>query len=190
MSLKEFILSHRELKDAPEIVFFGGSFNPWHAGHTSCVKLLPPDKKLVILPDHNPYKELVESDGKQKSIEQIKNALRPLERSHFIFDEFLKANRKNPTYYWLRGLKEELPEKDYAFLMGFDTFTGLDKWIEALKLLELLSCIYVASRMDDPSAKKTQTNRLKEIAPRLKIVFLGRHPHEEISSTEIRNMSK
>lgn len=184
MSLKEFILSSPGLKNADEIVFFGGSFNPWHQGHSACVELLPKDKTLIVLPDHNPYKELVNSDG--GSPERIKKIVSKLHPNSLVFDEFFKANKKNPTFFWMEDLSHAIPNKDYSLLVGFDTFTGIDQWIEAKKLLSLLKRIYVASRQDNPSVKETQTKKLKFLAPNLEIKFLGGHPFEDVSSTELR----
>ena len=184
MNLKDFILSTPDLKDAQEIVFFGGSFNPWHEGHSACVRLLPKDKALIILPDHNPYKEVV--DSKVDVLKELKDITSSLNPNAHVYDEFLKAKRKNPTYYWLEALKRELPRKEFSLLLGFDSFTGIDKWIEAPSLLVLLHKLYVVSRLDNPSAKTEQVKRLKSFNPRLEINFLGGHPYEALSSTEIR----
>lgn len=45
---------------ACEVVFFGGSFDPWHEGHASCINLLPRELKLIVAPDRNPQKPLKE----------------------------------------------------------------------------------------------------------------------------------
>lgn len=184
MNLEDYIESNSELKSADEIVFFGGSFNPWHAGHKSCVELLPKEKMLIILPDHNPYKELV--DSKLSSVEEIQQDIKDLNGNMFIYDGFLKANKKNPTHSWLDPLKKTMPNKSFSLLMGFDTFTGIDSWIDASKLLSLLKKLYVVSRLDVPEAKKFQVARLSQIAPELEVEFLGHHNHEELSSTKIR----
>ena len=46
------------------VVFFGGSFNPWHDGRQACLDLCP-NKNIVIVPDTNPWKI---SDPKKVSV--------------------------------------------------------------------------------------------------------------------------
>lgn len=184
MSLAGFIEERPKLREAKEIVFFGGSFNPWHAGHKACVDLLPEDKALVALPDHNPYKELTEPN--EEAVSEIMDALSKRKGPSFVFEDFLKAGKKNPTHSWIRELKDIFPDKQLSLLVGFDSFIGIDKWIQAKDLLLDLSAIYVASRMDDPSTKEKQKKHLRAINPNLRIVFLGSHPYESLSSTILR----
>ena len=184
MSLKDYIESNEKLSNSNELVFFGGSFNPWHSGHTSCVQLLPKDKALIVAPDHNPFKELVEK--KHCDLSDIKSELESSKREAFIYEGFLNQNKKNPTSVWISELKKAFPDKKLSLLIGFDSFASIDRWTNAQSLLSELFSLYVASRMDDPSIKEEQTQRLKEIAPNLNVQFLGGHPHEEVSSTKIR----
>lgn len=184
MSLTTFINSNETLKSAQELVFFAGSFNPWHSGHSSCVELLSNEKVLIVAPDHNPFKELVAK--KHCDLSFIEKEILTKREHAFIFDGFLALNKKNPTSAWISELKTEFAHKDLSLLLGFDSFASIDRWTNAEDLLNKLSNLYVASRMDDPSIKEEQVLRLKQIAPNLNIVFLGRHPHEEVSSTKLR----
>ena len=70
--------------------------------------------------------------------------------------------------------------------MGFDSFMSLDKWIEAENIIQSLDCLYVVSRLDNIAAREAQEKVMKEIAPRLKMSFLGHHDYEHLSSTQIR----
>lgn len=183
--LNDFIKSC-ELKDEKELIFFGGSFNPWHAGHASCIKLMPTEKKIIVIPDHSPFKEITTDKEKSSSIEDIEKSLHQFSHQTFIFDEFFYANKKNPTVTWIKLLKEEFPEKKLSLLMGFDSFMTIDRWTNALELLKNLSVIYIASRMDNESIKEEQSVTLKSINPQLEIKFLGSHPYESLSSTQLR----
>jgi nicotinate-nucleotide adenylyltransferase len=182
MPMLEFIRQH--LPQEKELIFFGGSFNPWHEGHEACIKLMDPQKKIVVLPDHNPYKEFI--DNKLTNIDQIKSFLDNYPNT-YIFEGFFDAQKKNPTIHWLYEVKQAFKEKKLSLLMGFDTFMGIDKWIKAHELLNILDTIYVASRLDNPEQKEAQTKVLRSINPDLSIQFLGNHPHEELSSTALRN---
>ncbi|MCO4753796.1 MAG: hypothetical protein KC478_04910 [Bacteriovoracaceae bacterium] len=185
MNIVEYIKEHSELVGADELVFFAGSFNPWHPGHTSCVELLPPNKQLIVAPDHNPFKELV--DKKHCDVEAITAQIQGTGRQSFIFDGFLDANVKNPTANWIKALKEAFPDKELSLLIGFDSYASIDRWTNAQELLSNLSSLYVASRKDDPTLKEQQLERLRQMSPKLRIDFLGTHPHEELSSTQIRS---
>lgn len=179
-------LKENDLLNEDELIFFGGSFNPWHAGHGSCVKLMPKDKKIIVIPDHSPFKEITDNSKKNSSIDDIQKHLNEFDHQTFIFDEFFYANKKNPTYSWIKPLKTSFPEKKISLLMGFDSFITIDRWTNAHELLNTLSTIYIASRMDDEFIKEEQRMTLKSINPSLEVIFLGGHPYESLSSTKLR----
>lgn len=188
MSLINFIKNNSVLAKSDELIFFGGSFNPWHEGHGSCLRLAPKNWPIIVIPDHNPFKDLVYSESKASSIEEIQAQLRKIDGITYLFDEYLVLNQKNPSHKWIAEIKEDFPTKKISLLMGFDTFISIDRWIKAQRILNILDSIYVASRLDDEEVKKKQTQVLTNINPNLKIVFLGHHEFEALSSTEIRKV--
>lgn len=183
--LVDFI-KESNLLNEDELIFFGGSFNPWHAGHGSCIKLMPLNKKIVVIPDHSPFKEITSDIKKNSSIDDIKKALKEFKHQTFIFDEFFYANKINPTYLWIKDLRKSFPEKKLSLLMGFDSFMSIDRWTNAIELLQNLSTLYVASRMNDDLIKEEQLVTLQNLNPNLKVIFLGPHPFENLSSSTIR----
>jgi nicotinate-nucleotide adenylyltransferase len=183
--LKTFLHQHN-LDKEEELIFFGGCFNPWHEGHSSCIKLMPEDKKIIVIPDHSPFKELTVSKQKHSSLDDIQKHLNSFEQQTYLFDGFFKADKQNPTYYWINELKNQYPNTKLSLLMGFDTFITIDKWTEAKELLKLLDTLYVASRLDDNAIKDKQEKLLQELNPYLKIDFLGNHPFEDLSSSKLR----
>jgi nicotinate-nucleotide adenylyltransferase len=186
VKLIDFINQNEVLCQQEELVFFGGSFNPWHAGHSSCLELMNPEKAIIVIPDHNPFKEFIHTDDKVTSVEQMQENIKMINNKNiFLYDDFFNNNNKNPTHIWISELKKEKPNIKLSLLMGFDTFMGIDKWIEAKQLLKQLYCLYVASRLDNPELKTRQNAILQEIAP-IQIEFLGHHPFEELSSTKLR----
>ncbi len=170
-----------------EITFFGGSFNPWHEGHQACIKLLKNylNKKhqLIVLPDINPWKnnELIPLLDRW---EIYQNLL--IKTNELIYPSFLFLDQKNPTYKWVTKLKSNQPTLKINLLMGFDSFSNLDKWYESEKLLKILNHIFVASRNDDLSVKNQRLEEYKKADPTLKVTFLGNHEHEDLSSTKLR----
>ncbi|MFZ4714291.1 MAG: hypothetical protein ACOYL6_11280 [Bacteriovoracaceae bacterium] len=169
-------------KDLKEATFFGGSFNPWHSGHTACIKAFPKDKKLIVVPDFNPEKEVTDR-SKDFYQEVVKASQKPESE---VYPGFLLEKKKNPTYFWVKelsGLKVNL-------LLGADSFLNLKSWIEGEKLVKLLHGIYVVPRLAEESSLKKEADFLLALNPDLKIIFLPHHPYEDLSSTKIRLNNK
>lgn len=186
MKLAEFIQVNSELSSAKEICFFGGSFNPWHEGHSACIRLLHKKIPILIMPDHNPRKEVLSIDKKETSLAEIEAVLQGFKQKTLLYSEFALKNEANPTTQWVQELKTDLPDLKISLLMGHDTFETIDKWIDGHNLLRCLHKLYIASRLETTVIKTAQINNLRAIAPDLEISFLGHHDFEELSSTKIR----
>ncbi len=184
MSLIDFIEKDAELSQAAEIIFFAGSFNPWHDGHTSCLKLLKSNAPIIVIPDHNPYKELRRENHQE--LDRIASHLESIKKHTFLFDHFYKQYEKNPSYVWLEKLRVKYPKKIFSLLVGFDTFMSIDRWIHSEIVFASLNKIYIASRNDDPTARLKQEKNLYQLAQHLTLKFIGNHDFEHLSSTEIR----
>lgn len=188
MKLIDFINSNIKTNENSEILFFGGSFNPWHEGHTSCLKLAPKKCQIIVIPDHNPFKEITLMDHKYSDLKEITAKIQELNKENIhLFDTYLKEDKKNPSHVWIQELKENAPDLKISLLMGFDTFISLDKWIESDIVINNLSSLYVASRLDNELVKTKQVKLLKTINKNLNVNFIGNHAYENISSTAIRN---
>lgn len=169
-----------------EWVFFGGSFNPWHKGHQACLDLLPKEKLCFIMPDRNPFKE--QSDAREPvatTLELIRKI--KFGAHHYFVSTFLIHREKNPTVTWIEKLKKDFPQQELSLLMGFDSLRNLHTWVRAEELVKMLHAVYVVSRLEDEEERKAVELPLKQMAPGLKIEFLGGHDYEAISSTAIRN---
>lgn len=184
MSLTEFIQQQPVLTQANEILFYGGSFNPWHQGHEACIKLAPKDKPLVVLPDNNPHKEI--NPNKQLDLDGLEKKLQEINPNTYLFREYYLDDKPNPTIDWVQELKTNFPKLSTSLLMGFDSFIKLDTWKENQTLLTGLKALYIASRLDQDEIKKSKTQIYQEMAPKLEIQFLGHHEFEHLSSTKIR----
>ncbi len=188
MSLLEFINKNSKLEQSDEIVFFGGTFNPWHEGHTSCIKLLDSNKSLIILPDHSPHKEL-DTDSRQTDINLIKSIINQTSDNFYLYTGFYDAKIKNPTVNWISELKDKLNEKKLSLLIGYDSFISITKWTNASQLLSKLDHLYIVNRLNDEKLKDSQIKGLS-CYKNLSLDFLGEHEHEKLSSTLIRGQKK
>lgn len=167
-----------------EWVFYGGTFNPWHMGHQACLNLLPAEKTCFILPDINPHK-------KERDFELVSTVIEISSRARFnnhqfLVPTFLIQKTKNPTVDWIERLKRDFPLQKLSLLIGFDSFSQITHWTRAEDLLPLLSTLYVVSRMETENDREKAISKVATLTPSLHIELLGRHGHEELSSTEIR----
>jgi nicotinate-nucleotide adenylyltransferase len=164
---------------AEEMTFYGGSFNPWHSGHESCVDLYSDKSKLVIIPDNNPQKAQV--TGKlwenYKKILYLQKATPEIT----LFPGFWRSSEANPTSDWLLNI-----EGKKNLLMGYDSFIGLETWKNFEKLIQAVEKIFVIGRQDDESLFTEKSNLLQSVNSKIKIIHLGGHAFEGISSTQMR----
>jgi len=170
MSLLDFI---KEITDQQkDIIYFGGHFNPWHEGHSECLRKCPKDSIKLVIPDHNPLKQL-----SNRALEIDKDRIMSLNDNIHIYTGFFEQQVKNPTVSWLCSISKNLPDYTHSLLIGYDSYENLSKWKNYNELLDCLSGLYVLNRQN------SATNKLYNIAT----VFLGSHPYESLSSSSIRD---
>ena len=168
-------------KNLARVVFFGGSFNPWHDGHRACLDLCP-EESVVVVPDNNPWK--AEQVREENPWEFCLNLARQLEETpHSLYPGFLGRSEPNPTVDWL--LKVDAPER--GLLLGDDNFISFDRWKDYQALAAGLAVIYVAPRKGDREKLDRMKEHLLEINPRLEVVFLPHHAYEDCNSTSQRS---
>lgn len=171
-----------------EWVFYGGSFNPWHQGHQACLNLLPADKLCLVVPDRNPYKELIEINPVTTVLEISTRAR--FSKNQLLVPTFLLEKKKNPTVNWIKNLKEKYPTLKLSLLMGFDSFMELKNWTNSQELASHLDTIYVVSRLEEDQDRYLALDQAHALKQNLNIVFLGKHSFEDVSSTKIRRRSE
>ncbi len=166
------------------VTFFGGSFNPWHEGHSECVRLYQESAPLIVIPDYNPQKELVRHSSIEAFYQELL-AVSGLPATQ-VYPGMLLKQTKNPTFFWVQEMKERYPQLEINLLMGADSFKNLSTWVEIRKLLSLLSTIFVTPRLESDDVIKKSCDFAQTIAPDLKVIIFPRHAFEHVSSTEIR----
>lgn len=174
-----------ELYQAPfsdEIIFFGGTFNPWHEGHSECVRQAP-SSPVFVVPDRNPWKEEIE---RASSFERLKIICTILKNKNVnIYPGFLAGEKKNPTYLWMGNLKIKK-----SMLIGDDHFLKIEKWYKYQKLLRCINHLYVVPRNSTAELLKDQCDKILAEIPSVSIVILKEHSFQKQSSTEIRTNEK
>jgi nicotinic acid mononucleotide adenylyltransferase len=158
-------------------IFFCGTFDPWHRGHTACLAACQKGvkrKKIVVAPDYSPLKKRPQNFWK-KFIDihlHLKNG------PYLLYPGFVGLSAPNPTYRWLKKV-----EGEKNLLMGDDNFVSITNWKDADKLLKIIDNIYVVPRNNE-SKMAYMVKYLKRY--RLRVILLGRHKYAGISSTKIR----
>ncbi len=188
----EFCLNSFENLD--EIIFYGGSFNPWHEGHQACIeqlsKRLNERQQLVVIPDYNPQKPGKNMPtGFRDALSFYKFITKKCKNfaNTKVFPGFIGKEKTNPTAYWLKDVKKKNPNKLLSLLMGFDSLANIQSWIDAKELLNNLNTIYAVPRDTNQDNIMKSQKYIQENHQHLKIEILENHPFEKVSSTEIRN---
>ncbi len=167
-----------------EWVFFGGTFNPWHAGHQACLNLIPADKTCFVIPDRNPHKDYRELNI-VCTILEISARVR-FGKKQFLVPTFLLEPRRNPTVEWIELMRRKFPGNQLSLLIGYDSFEKILGWTRSEDLLRTLDCLYVVPRLEKDDARIEMIGKVKAVAPKLRITFLDRHDYEAVSSTDLR----
>lgn len=172
------------------VIFYPGSFSPWHKGHRACLSGLktPPSGKawdVVIAPDYNPWKDMRETNLQQEVLtlwEELESiSVERADLNFHLYLGFLAEKKKNPTNEWMR----KVSANHRWMLMGEDSFLDLDQWIEVEKLLSALEGIFVVPR-EAPADRVLEQREKILTLKKLEIEFLDHHKYEHFSSTFLR----
>ncbi len=182
--LPRFLVKNNFQHFTDEIAFYGGTFDPWHKGHTACLKLCP-HEHVIVIPDYNPFKK------KATTFENPWSRVRDLafkfaRTSAAIYPAFAGYERPNPTISWFP--KTKVAKKD--LLLGDDNFMILLKWKRAKELIRHIRKIFVVPRNHKKDEIEKNFKSLLEINPLLEMELLPDHPYKNISSTALRKRSK
>ncbi len=167
--------------DASEsVVFFGGSFNPWHEGHDACLHLFPKTERLVVTPDASPFKSAAGPGCFWLRWRALQDRLAQPGRA--VFPGFCGMEAVNPTASWLPLVETQVK----ALLVGDDNLASLPRWIDADRLAKALDLLYVAPRNAVAADLAKARAWLARINPACKVIDLEDHPFRRVSSTALR----
>lgn len=166
--------------DPHHVIFFGGSFNPWHRAHLVCIELCPQPENVVVVPDFNPRKAVRNQSCPWQVFRQL--SLEIASTGAHVYPGFCGLEYPNPTVSWLPFT--QLPQRQ--MLMGDDSFVTLPGWIRAETLVQALDHLWVVPRQSLPDAIAKSKAWLTRTAPHCQIHFLEDHPYRDLSSTKLR----
>ena len=169
---------YSELKEAPQLTFYGGTFDPFHKGHMACLKLCPA-RPLIVVPDHNPQKKWRGDRSFWNLYQELKaEAQRVAPSGAYVYPGFCGSERGNPTVSWLQGISAKK-----NLLLGDDCFRDILTWKDAEQLIQLLNGLYVVPRSLNLSDFESHSHTLRSLNSRLKIERLPHHSYQNISSS-------
>lgn len=168
-----------------EMIYFGGSFNPWHPGHMECLKICP-SENITVVPDYNPWKK-IDHKGIKCFWSEYRNLCLVLKDTPYaVYPGFWGREGPNPTVGWIPNLKVE----KRGLLLGDDSFCNILKWQDSEILITFLGIIYVVPRIHKNEEMEEVKKQVLEIHPNMKIEILSEHEYMHESSTLIREKKK
>lgn len=164
------------------IVFYGGSFNPFHNGHLALAQSIIDqqlgDKVLISVTPQNPLKQTTELASDEMRQAMVRLALE--ERRDIELTD-IEQNLPKPCYtiHTLKALQQQYPDDRITLLIGGDNAQILHKWYAYEEILDNFTVLVYPRPEADTSTIIKHKN----------IKFINA-PLYDISSTEIRERIK
>ncbi len=139
-------------KASPTHLFYGGTFDPPHRGHSlvvaECLKLLP-EVTVALVPAESPagaygqHKTLKTSFADR--VNMLSLAFSSEIESQRVVLETIGATLPSPNYSYLtlEALTQKYPGSSWGILLGFDQLAQLPGWKEAERLLALYDLVAI-----------------------------------------------
>jgi nicotinate-nucleotide adenylyltransferase len=133
----------------PEWVFFGGTFDPPHAGHMQAVRFARsrfPDAEIVLVPSFAPPVSKDEVKTVHASFpDRVAMCVVAFDEWEHVQVSSLEEDLEAPSYTikTLRDLRGEYPTARLAWMIGADQLQHFTSWLEPKAILELASLVVV-----------------------------------------------
>jgi nicotinate-nucleotide adenylyltransferase len=171
----------------PEIIVYGGTFDPPHLGHYSCVLLALnqfPLADVLIVPAAEP----AGAKGKHKKTELNFNERLELCKLSFgpLLDEYprlsisdIEVSLPHPNYTinTLKKLREQNPERSLAILMGQDQLESFPHWHQPEEILSIASLVIVKRGFNGGRVSPNLNESLDSFLNIMKIKSHRKEPH-------------
>ena len=126
----------------PDLIIFGGSFDPPHKGHQDCIKYAKqnfPQAKFYVVPSFSP--PLTKSSNKElrasfeDRLEMCRRAFGKLSDS--VLDIERELSTPSYTLNMLKRVQKQFSNKNLGFLMGLDQLRNFSFWWQPLEILKI-----------------------------------------------------
>lgn len=133
----------------PEWVFFGGTFDPPHAGHMQAVRFARarfPDAEVVLVPAFAPPVSKDHVKTVHASFpDRVAMCVVAFDEWEHVQVSSLEEDLEAPSYTikTLRDLRGEYPTARLAWMIGADQLYSFTSWLEPKAILEIASLVVV-----------------------------------------------
>lgn len=146
----------------PEMLIYGGSFDPPHKGHLHCINSalqLFPASKIVVVPAFAPVSNAKLLKPANASFnDRIKMCRLAFERNKdlrvLVSSIEAEIDAPNYTLKTLRLLRQQKPQVRLGFLMGEDQWDNFSKWKDPQDILQLASILVVRRKQGGAALKE------------------------------------
>ena len=188
-----------------KIALFGGTFDPIHRGHRTCIEHLATDMEfsnVVLIPaNQNPLKTDQKPASKEDRLKMIQMSLKNYKKTVSV-DHF-EIIKQGPSYSieTLQRYEKKYSPKQLYLVMGLDVFSEFDQWKDFERIMEKTNLLVIdrsalefPKKVEDfPKALRSRICSFKEdfywLDTGCGIGFL-KIKTEEISSSLIREKRK
>lgn len=133
----------------PDLVFFGGTFDPPHMGHIEAVRIARDrfcDAQIVVVPSYAPPISKDEAKSPQADFsDRVSLCVIAFDEWDRVQVSSLEEDKESPSYTvkTLRGLKAEYPLSKLAWMIGGDQLSGFQNWRDPKEILEMANLVVV-----------------------------------------------
>ena len=131
-----------------KIAIFGGTFDPIHLGHMSCLKHLTDEmnfsKVFVVPTGMNPLKTRVPTTSSQQRLEMLSMALKDYEEVVTIDESEIHHLEPTFTVTTLEKYRKDYSPEEIYLVLGIDVFNRLDEWKDYQRIFDLANVLVVS----------------------------------------------
>jgi nicotinate-nucleotide adenylyltransferase len=131
----------------PDIIYFGGTFDPVHLGHVEAVTIAHevfPGSKITLVPSYDPRKNAVEAKAVDTAfIDRVAMCVVAFDEFSYVDVSSIEEDLDAPSYtiQTLKALRSENPELKVAWMIGADQLDNFPRWKSPREILELAALI-------------------------------------------------
>ncbi|MFN8791798.1 MAG: nicotinate (nicotinamide) nucleotide adenylyltransferase [Bdellovibrionales bacterium] len=184
-----------------KIGIFGGSFNPPHMGHITCLTTVQKkaglDKVFVVPSFQSPLKTPIEGPTVEQRLEMVKLALQGFGSAFEVDVQEIKRGGVSYTIDTLQAFRKKYEAEDLYLILGADHLETFDSWKDYRQILKETNLI-IATRpgFEIPSSKEKLPRYLQEFVLEYDFNYVelttGRNlqfirlPDVDVSASELR----